>query len=84
MFILEPLKKQLGIQTIIATDFDIHSGRIVGANCKGQEKVRRFFQSVPNGQIDNFYSDSLADLPLARLARNAYWVKNGVVTEWRF
>ena len=32
--------------------------------------------------MDEFYSDSLSDTPLARLADKAYLVTDGVLSEW--
>ena len=36
----------------------------------------------PNGIIDNFYSDSYSDTPLAKLANKAYIVKKNELKEW--
>ena len=33
--------------------------------------------------IDQFYSDSQSDLPLAKIADKAFLVNNGVVREWK-
>ena len=37
-----------------------------------------------NGKIDNFYSDSKSDTPLAELADKAFIVKKNNITDWNF
>ena len=61
---------------------DIHSGKISGENCHDEEKVRRFYEVYPDGEIDAFYSDSLADTPLASIAKHAFLVKKGIMSAW--
>ena len=58
------------------------TGKFTGENCKGQEKVKRFRKKYGNAVIDDFYSDSLSDLPLARIAKRAFLVKKGKIREW--
>lgn len=81
-FLLNPICKSLGIQKPIATQMDIKTGKITGENCKGKEKVKRFFEKYPNGKIESFYSDSITDSPLAELAQNAYFVDGDKLTDW--
>ena len=78
-FLLEPLMKQLGL-TMIASRVEPQTGKYEGKNCHGEEKVRRMREVYPDTQIDNFYSDSRNDTPLARLARRAYMVKGDART----
>ena len=54
-----------------------------GENCHDTEKVRRFRALYPDAEIDEFYSDSLSDSPLAELAGKAFLVKKGRLSEWR-
>ena len=44
-------------------------------NCKGEEKVRRLANTIPNAQIVTSYSDSESDLPILNLAKTAYVVE---------
>ena len=76
-FLLEPICAQLGIATVIATNVSVSTGKISGKNCKGQEKVCRFRDIYPDATIDEFYSDSLSDTPLASIAEHAFLVKKG-------
>ena len=58
------------------------TGRIAGRNCHGAEKVVRFHQEMGDAQVDEFYSDSLSDAPMARLAKKAYLVKGEKLAPW--
>lgn len=80
-FLLRPLTDELGVR-LIATPMDRHTGIISGENCHDEEKVTRFRAMFPEERIENFYSDSLSDAPLARLAEKAWLVKKGVLSPW--
>lgn len=73
-FVVKPMTDRLGIR-LIATSMDKHTAKIDGLNCHGEEKVRRFYKEFPeNTVVENFYSDSLTDTPLAKLAVKAYLI----------
>jgi hypothetical protein len=81
-FLLRPAAEQLGVR-LIATRMDRHSGRILGLNCHDHEKVTRFYRAFPDERVDAFYSDSLTDFPMARLAGQAYLIlRRGVMEPW--
>ena len=81
-FLLSPVVEgQLGLK-LMASRVDPHTGKYTGKNCHGEEKVRRLNEALPDCRIDQFYSDSNSDLPLARLARRAFKVRGNRVTEW--
>ena len=47
----------------------VPTGRILGQNCRGEEKVRRFHRAFPGVQVVDVYSDSLGhDKPIFGLA----------------
>lgn len=81
-FLLKPICKRLEIATPIATRVDIKTGRIEGKNCKGEEKLRRFLEAYPDVQIEEFYSDSKSDLPLACASKVAFLVKKNQMVSW--
>ncbi|WP_270914797.1 haloacid dehalogenase-like hydrolase [Allofournierella sp. CML151] len=83
LFLIAPICHRLGVAKPIASLIDIRSGKFNGVNCKGQEKVFQFYQRFPNGEIDQFYSDSLSDAPLAKIAREAYLVKGSELISWQ-
>lgn len=74
-FLLRPFVEGVLKKKLIATKIDNDSGKIHGENCKGKEKVRLFFEQYPLGRIDSFYSDSLSDTYLARIAVSAFLVR---------
>ena len=80
-FLLRPICEELGVQ-LIATDMNPYTGQIRGLNCHDEEKVRRFYAAYPNGHTERFYSDSLSDEPMARIADQAFLVKNGKPQPW--
>ncbi len=80
-FLLSPICEELGVR-LIATPMDPYTGRIHGLNCHDEEKVRRFSLEYPDASVENFYSDSLADTPMARIAEHAYLVKRGSLQPW--
>ena len=81
-FLLLPICRRLGIGCLMASRVDPATGRYTGVNCHGKEKVRRFREKFPRGQIDHFYSDSRSDAPLASIAREAFLVKGEKLQVW--
>ena len=83
-FLLKPVCKRLKIKDLIASKVDMQSGKYSGINCHGKEKVKRFYEVFPDGKIDNFYSDSYSDSPLAEIADKAFMVDGDKVESWIF
>lgn len=81
-FLLEPICSIIGISKVLASNVDIKSGKFYGKNCKGIEKVKRLNEEYSVFQIDNFYSDSLSDQPLADISKNAFFVKKDKIKSW--
>lgn len=82
-FILETICNILGIKNLIATEVDLATGNIIGENCYGAEKVKRFFaRGEDANSIDEFYSDSYSDSPLAEISKKAYLVKGNKILPW--
>ena len=80
--IIEPIAKRLGVR-FMATDFDRVYGVFLNKMKYAKEKARYIIdQGFP--MIENFYSDSLADMPLALCAEKAHLVTNkaSTVTDW--
>ena len=82
-FLIRPACAKLGIGCVIGSPVDKRTGRFLGPNCHGQEKVSRFRARFPDGRIEEFYSDSHSDDPLAALAGRAYLVKGERLLPWR-
>lgn len=82
-FLLEKIGGELGMR-VIASQVCKKSGTLLGKNCKAEEKARRFRKTFgADCPIENFYSDSKSDFPLARLAQNAWLCKRGKITPWQ-
>ena len=81
-FLIQSFCRKLNIQSIMASKVDIHTGKYDGLNCHGEEKVRRFYERYPNGIIDEFYSDSRSDTPLAKISKRAYLVNGDEREPW--
>lgn len=82
-FLLKPACQRLGIKNLIASDVDSDTGFYNGINCFGEEKVRRFRLEF-NEDIDEFYSDSYVDEPLAKIAKQAFMVQGDTILKWVF
>lgn len=81
-FLLAPFCRSLGNISVIATEIDPVSGKMSGENCKGAEKVKRFRSIYGDAVIDEFYSDSLSDLPMAQAAKKAFLVNKNNIKRW--
>jgi HAD superfamily hydrolase (TIGR01490 family) len=83
-FYLNTLYNLPEVDKIIGTVFlksnGIYHNKIVGKNCKGEEKVRRLKEYLKNKNIEvdfensYMFSDSLSDLPLLKLVGNPYLI----------
>ena len=81
-FLIRPACARLGIRRVIGSPVDKHTGVFMGPNCHGREKIARFRARFPGGRIEEFYSDSHSDDPLAELADRAYLVKGEKLLPW--
>lgn len=76
LFLLKPLEKKLNISKVIATNFDKKTGKILDDNCYGINKIAFFEKYYKLEQINEFYTDSLSDIPMLEVAKNGYLVNN--------
>jgi len=81
-FLLKPICEKLGIKILIASKVHKATGRYDGENCYGQNKVERLNCEIKEFVIDEFYSDSLSDAPLANLAKQSYHVDGETIISW--
>ena len=80
-FLLRPAAERLGV-SLIATPMNPYTGMIHGKNCHDEEKVRRFMEHYDRDSVENFYSDTLSDTPMAKLAARAWLVKDHHCFPW--
>ena len=81
-FLLRPVCGQLGIRNLIASDVEPKTGKFLSSNCYGATKAERFRETFGECEIESFYSDSLSDYPMARMADRSFLIVKGNVTEW--
>lgn len=78
--LLKPMIKLLQVKDVIASNVS-NTGLFLSNNCYGKEKVKRYKEKY-NYIIENFFSDSYSDLPLAKISRKAFIVKRNKVVCW--
>lgn len=80
-FLLEDISKRLGFDEIISTRYDMKKGRIIGENCRGEEKLNRLFELHKREELNviDVYSDSYKhDGPIFSLAKGqCYHIEKG-------
>ena len=81
-FIVAPACRRLGIKRVLASDVDPATGLVKGPNCSGNEKTARFKASPYFGPVEEFYSDSRHDQPMADMARRAWLVRGERLVAW--
>ena len=80
-FLLEPICQTLRVE-LIASLVAPRTGKTLGPNCHGEEKVKRMRAVCPDIRIETFYSDARSDAPLAALAEDAFLVKGKRIAPW--
>ncbi|MDF2865562.1 MAG: polysaccharide biosynthesis protein GtrA [Clostridia bacterium] len=81
-FLLKYIFDKIEINKLIATDVDKKSGVFNSPNCYGEEKVNRMNKQFGKFKIKEFYSDSISDIHLAKLAEYSYLVKGNNINKW--
>lgn len=80
-FLLESISMILGVN-LISTIYDVNTKKIIGENLKGNVKLSRFYKRYPDAEIEEFYSDSMTDTPLAKISNHAFFVKKYTLINW--
>ena len=75
-FLMNIIKDKLNVKEIISTKIN---NRKIEFLCLGENKVKIFKELYPNKKINNFYTDSMNDLPLMKLSNNVYLVKGNKI-----
>lgn len=82
-FIVKPCIDMLGIKYLYASNVCPDTGVYDGINCHGEEKVRRFDEAgFKREDVEEFYSDSLSDTPLAKISKKAFIVNGEKLIPW--
>ena len=80
-FLLRPICDKLGVE-LIASIVDPKNGNNLRQNCFGAEKVRRMKEKYRMEEMEEFYSDSYSDDPLAQYATESFYVKGDMLLPW--
>ncbi len=81
-FLLRDVCERRGY-VLIGTHIDPATGDLDGIDCYGEEKVRRFREAYgEDARVEEWYSDSTSDAPMAALADRAYIVRPKGLKAW--
>lgn len=81
-FLLMPCCERLLVKQLIASRVNPATGAFTGENCYGAEKPKRLMEDLGIGAVGEFYSDSLSDLPMTRIASKSFLVRQGAIIPW--
>ncbi len=81
-FLLREIAERIEIKNLLASSVDMESYRVLYL-CHSKNKVNIFKTMYPDGEIDEFYTDSLNDLPMIELSRKAFIVKKNRICEYK-
>jgi len=73
-FLMDGIANRLNTKNIICSEYNLNTGKFEFI-CFRHNKVKIFKELYPNAIIDEFYTDSLNDIPMLKLAKRAYLVK---------
>ena len=83
-FILRPVMEKIGVTRFVCSEVDLENGTIERL-CFRKNKPILFKEIYGDEIIENFYTDSLNDLPLMKMSSNkAYLVKGNKIKEYKF
>lgn len=71
--LIQKIQPYLKTKRIICTDYDLENGKL-NFLCLGKNKVDALKKQYPDITIDEFYTDSLNDMPLIDISKTAYLV----------
>ena len=86
-FLLREIAGRLQVETLLCTRHDPKTGTLLGRNCRGEEKVRRFHAAFGEDvRVRDVYSDSYRhDRPIFSLGERCFHIeKDGAQTEFRY
>ena len=81
-FLLKIPCEKLGVGCLMASRVDKKTGKYTGLNCWGEEKLLRYREVYGQMSLEQFYSDSLSDAPMANIAQKSFIVKGEKLIDW--
>lgn len=73
-FLLEEILQRIGVTHVLSTQIDKYTGEITQL-CYRKTKAALFCKNYPDVVIENFYTDSLNDAAMMKLAKRTYLVE---------
>ena len=86
-FLLAEIANRLKVDTLLCTRHNAKTGTLLYENCRGEEKVRRFYEAFPDGaNVQCVYSDSYRhDRPIFSLGKQCFHIEHdGARTEFLY
>lgn len=84
-FLLDEISKRLKFDCLICSVHNEKTGKIIGENCRGEEKIHRFHELFPDAKVIDVYSDSLKhDKGIFSLGENCFHIVKGEKKPFRF
>jgi HAD superfamily hydrolase (TIGR01490 family) len=87
---VQQLSERLGITNVVCTRTEVVrgvvTGRLLGENCRGQEKINQLERYLTADEWDRsiFYTDHHSDLPLLQRVSRGFLVNPGLLTRLLF
>lgn len=78
--LIKGISSELKTKNIISSKLNVNTGKFEFI-CFRENKVTIFKEKYPNAIIDEFYTDSMADLPLMKMAKNVYLVNKDKIKQ---
>lgn len=79
-YLIDEACKRIGVNSI-ATPVDLRTCKVIGGNhCYGKEKPTFYRERFGDTPLETFYSDSMSDEPMFKLAKRGYLVKGEKIT----
>ena len=75
IFWLRPIAEKYKVKDLFGTEIDMKTGKVIGDNCHGKQKVKVFYDRYPDAKIVKMYTDSINDLPLIEESEEGILVK---------
>lgn len=79
-FLLREIAGRLGVDTVIASQFDIEKGKLISL-CYHENKCERYGAVFPDMRIDEFYTDSENDRAVFAISDRVFMVNGNKITE---
>ncbi len=78
--VLKVICRRIGVKNLIGSDLDIETGEVRSV-CYRDNKIKCFKAVYGDVRIDEFYTDSVMDMPFMEISENVFFVKGDKITK---